>query len=39
MADDLVVTPLAIENGEMKVSNLPGVGIQLDELKLAHYKI
>jgi L-alanine-DL-glutamate epimerase-like enolase superfamily enzyme len=39
MADDLVVTPLAIENGEMHVSNLSGVGIQLDEQKLAHYKI
>ena len=39
MADDLVVNPLKIENGEMTVSSLPGVGIELDEQKLNHYRV
>jgi L-alanine-DL-glutamate epimerase-like enolase superfamily enzyme len=39
MADDLVVNPLKISNGEMSVSPLPGVGIELDEEKLAHYRV
>jgi L-alanine-DL-glutamate epimerase-like enolase superfamily enzyme len=39
MADDLVVNPLKIENGEMTVSSLPGVGIELDEQKLNHYRL
>jgi L-alanine-DL-glutamate epimerase-like enolase superfamily enzyme len=39
MADDLVVNPLKISNGEMTVSSLPGVGIELDEEKLAHYRV
>jgi L-alanine-DL-glutamate epimerase-like enolase superfamily enzyme len=39
MADDLVSNPLQIINGEMAVSNMPGVGIELDEEKLEHYKL
>lgn len=39
MADDLVVSPLKIENGEMTVSSLHGVGIELDEQKLNHYRV
>lgn len=37
MADDIVKQPLIIKEGVMKVSELPGVGIEVDEEKLAHY--
>lgn len=38
MADDLVVAPLQIARGVMKVSDAPGVGVEIDESKLNHYR-
>lgn len=38
MADDLVATPLEIRDGAIRVSDLPGVGIEIDPDKLAHYR-
>jgi len=38
MSDDLLATPLEIVDGQMSVSELPGVGIDLDEDKLTHYR-
>ena len=39
MADDLVVAALQIKNGEMTVSDQPGVGIEIDLAKLEHYLV
>lgn len=39
MADDLVTKPLEIRDGSMFVSSLPGVGIEIDEDKLEHYRV
>lgn len=39
MADDLVANPLQIVNGEMAVSNEPGVGVDLDPEKLRCYRL
>lgn len=39
MTDDLLAEPLAIENGELRVRKGPGLGIQIDEDKLAHYRV
>ena len=38
MADDLLAEPLRIEHGELRVLEGHGLGIQLDEDKLAHYR-
>lgn len=39
MSDDLLAEPLVIENGEMRVRDMPGTGVVLDEAKLARYRI
>lgn len=39
MSDDLVSIPLTIINGEMSVSTLPGLGVDVDEEKLKHYSL
>ncbi|MEY4434077.1 MAG: hypothetical protein RIR16_117 [Actinomycetota bacterium] len=39
MADDLVAEPLTIANGEMRVSALPGVGVEIDLEKLERYRL
>jgi L-alanine-DL-glutamate epimerase-like enolase superfamily enzyme len=38
MSDDLLAEPLVIEDGEMRVRQGPGLGISIDEDKLAHYR-
>lgn len=38
MADHLLTEPLAIEGGRMEVIEGPGLGIQIDPDKLAHYR-
>lgn len=38
MSDDLLTEPLRIENGEMKVREAPGTGIEIDQEKLDHYR-
>jgi L-Ala-D/L-Glu epimerase len=38
MSDDLLTAPLEISGGELAVSPGPGIGIQIDEDKLAHYR-
>lgn len=38
MADDLLTEPLEIEDGVLRVRQRPGLGIEIDEGKLAHYR-
>jgi L-alanine-DL-glutamate epimerase-like enolase superfamily enzyme len=38
-ADDLLVEPPKVENGMIKLSDRPGLGIQIDEGKLERYRI
>jgi L-alanine-DL-glutamate epimerase-like enolase superfamily enzyme len=38
MSDDLLAEPLQIDNGELRVREAPGLGIELDETKLARYR-
>ncbi|WBU63532.1 mandelate racemase/muconate lactonizing enzyme family protein [Paracoccus aerodenitrificans] len=38
MADDLLTDPLTISGGEMKLRDLPGTGVLIDEDKLRHYR-
>ncbi len=38
MSDDLLAETLVIEDGEMRVRQGPGLGISIDEHKLAHYR-
>jgi L-Ala-D/L-Glu epimerase len=38
MVDDLLTEPLQIENGALWVRKGPGLGIHIDEEKLAHYR-
>jgi L-Ala-D/L-Glu epimerase len=38
MSDDLLTEPLEISGGELAVRPGPGIGIQIDEDKLAHYR-
>ncbi|WP_110206774.1 mandelate racemase/muconate lactonizing enzyme family protein [Nocardioides daejeonensis] len=38
MSDDLLADPLEIREGELLVRELPGLGIEIDEDKLAHYR-
>lgn len=39
ISDDLLTEPLRITNGELIVREGPGVGVDLDDDKLAHYRI
>lgn len=39
MADDLLSAPLSIENGAIAVRDAPGIGAEVDEEKLAHYRM
>jgi L-alanine-DL-glutamate epimerase-like enolase superfamily enzyme len=39
MEDDLISEPLTITNGTLKVRPGPGLGIEIDQDKLAHYRI
>jgi L-alanine-DL-glutamate epimerase-like enolase superfamily enzyme len=39
MADDLLAEPLRIENGTIAVRDVPGVGAEVDEEKLARYRM
>jgi L-Ala-D/L-Glu epimerase len=38
MSDDLLAEPLEIKDGSLKVRQGPGLGIEIDEEKLAHYR-
>ncbi len=38
MTDDLLAEPLEIEDGTLRVRQLPGLGIEIDTGKLAHYR-
>ena len=38
MSDDLLAEPLVIKDGELRVRQGPGLGIAIDEQKLAHYR-
>ncbi|GLY08771.1 enolase C-terminal domain-like protein [Actinoplanes sp. NBRC 101535] len=38
MSDDLLQTPLLIENGELRVAEAPGLGVEIDDDKLARYR-
>jgi L-alanine-DL-glutamate epimerase-like enolase superfamily enzyme len=38
MADDLLAEPLQIENGELRVREASGLGIEIDESKLSRYR-
>jgi len=37
--DDIIVEPFAYSNGDIVISPKPGLGIELDEDKLKHYRI
>jgi len=39
MADDLLMETPKIENGMIRLSDRPGLGIQIDEKKLRHYRL
>jgi L-Ala-D/L-Glu epimerase len=38
LTDDLLTVPLVIENGTLRVRQGPGLGIEIDEDKLRHYR-
>ena len=38
MSDDLLAEPLQIKNGVLKIRDLPGTGVVIDEDKLTHYR-
>lgn len=38
MSDDLLADPITIVDGRISVRDLPGVGAEIDEEKLAHYR-
>ena len=38
MSDDLLAEPLEIKNGSLRIREAPGLGIKIDEHKLAHYR-
>jgi muconate cycloisomerase len=38
-SDDIVTEPFAFDNGDVIVSTKPGLGIELDEEKLKHYRL
>ncbi|MGD9139815.1 MAG: hypothetical protein PVH42_23850 [Desulfobacterales bacterium] len=37
LADDVLKQPIGIQNGELLVPDLPGLGIELDRSKLKKY--
>ena len=37
--DDIIIEAFAYDDGDMIVSSKPGLGIELDEDKLKHYRI
>ena len=39
LQDDLLATPLKIENGQLRATDAPGLGIEIDESKLKKYRI
>ena len=39
MSDDLLADPIQIHDGRISVRDLPGVGAEIDEDKLKHYRI
>jgi L-alanine-DL-glutamate epimerase-like enolase superfamily enzyme len=39
LTDDILAEPLVIADGKMAVLDRPGVGIEIDEDKLAHYRV
>lgn len=39
MTDDLLAEPLEIKDGSLKVRQGPGLGIEIDQTKLAHYRV
>ncbi|MDS9469683.1 enolase C-terminal domain-like protein [Paracoccus sp. MBLB3053] len=39
MSDDLLADPLVISGGELKVRDLPGTGVVVDEEKLSHFRL
>ncbi|GAA0990929.1 mandelate racemase/muconate lactonizing enzyme family protein [Subtercola frigoramans] len=39
MSDDLVAEPLVISGGSVSVPTAPGVGVEIDPEKLAHYRL
>jgi L-alanine-DL-glutamate epimerase-like enolase superfamily enzyme len=39
MSDDLLARPLEIHDGTLRVRQGPGLGVQIDEAKLAHYRL
>lgn len=38
MSDDLLAEPITIRNGRISIRDVPGVGADIDEDKLAHYR-
>jgi L-Ala-D/L-Glu epimerase / N-acetyl-D-glutamate racemase len=38
MSDDLLAEPLEIKNGSLRIREAPGLGIEIDKHKLAHYR-
>jgi L-alanine-DL-glutamate epimerase-like enolase superfamily enzyme len=38
MTDDLLAEPLRIENGTVRVRAAAGLGIEIDDHKLKHYR-
>ena len=38
MSDDLLAEPLLIEEGQLRVRQGPGLGISVDDQKLARYR-
>jgi L-Ala-D/L-Glu epimerase len=38
MSDDLLAEPLQIRHGTLRVREAPGLGAEIDEDKLAHYR-
>ena len=38
MSDDLLTEPLTITGGELAVPPGPGIGVEIDPDKLAHYR-
>nr|WP_240948342.1 enolase C-terminal domain-like protein [Planosporangium mesophilum] len=39
LTDDLLTEPLVVTDGQLRVPGKPGIGIEIDEAKLAHYRI
>ena len=39
VADDVITEPFAIEAGSIRVADGSGLGVELDEGKVAHYRV